>query len=108
MTLILCPECSKQISDKAPACPHCGIPAAYFPQSDVNIEVPMINDRVAVFPAQSDAPKSSSLPSPIPSVRNALITFTQDYHRLFAANAYIDYHRAAAFFACRLWTEESL
>lgn len=24
MALINCPECNKQISDKAPACPHCG------------------------------------------------------------------------------------
>lgn len=24
MSLIRCPECSKQISDSAPACPHCG------------------------------------------------------------------------------------
>jgi hypothetical protein len=27
MALIACPECSKGISDKAPACPHCGYPA---------------------------------------------------------------------------------
>lgn len=26
MALINCPECSKQISDKAQACPHCGYP----------------------------------------------------------------------------------
>ena len=24
MALILCYECEKEISDKAPACPHCG------------------------------------------------------------------------------------
>lgn len=24
MALINCPECNKQVSDKAPACPHCG------------------------------------------------------------------------------------
>lgn len=27
MALIDCPECSRQISDKAAACPHCGCPA---------------------------------------------------------------------------------
>lgn len=27
MALIACPECNKGISDKAPACPHCGFPA---------------------------------------------------------------------------------
>ena len=26
MALMSCPECAKQISDKAPACPHCGAP----------------------------------------------------------------------------------
>ena len=26
MALINCPECNKEISDKAPACPHCGCP----------------------------------------------------------------------------------
>lgn len=28
MAIIGCPECSKAISDKAPACPHCGAPRA--------------------------------------------------------------------------------
>lgn len=26
MALINCPECGREISDKAPACPHCGVP----------------------------------------------------------------------------------
>ena len=26
MSLIQCPECAREISDKAPACPHCGVP----------------------------------------------------------------------------------
>ena len=26
MALISCPECGREISDKAPACPHCGAP----------------------------------------------------------------------------------
>jgi hypothetical protein len=28
MALIKCPECSKDVSDKAPACPNCGAPIA--------------------------------------------------------------------------------
>jgi hypothetical protein len=28
MALIKCPECGKEISDKAASCPHCGIPNA--------------------------------------------------------------------------------
>lgn len=26
MALISCPECRRDVSDKAPACPHCGYP----------------------------------------------------------------------------------
>ena len=26
MALIKCPECGREVSDKAPACPHCGAP----------------------------------------------------------------------------------
>jgi hypothetical protein len=28
MALIQCPECSKTVSNTAPACPHCGVPIA--------------------------------------------------------------------------------
>lgn len=37
MALIKCPECGGQISDKAPACIHCGCPASEFP---VNNDLP--------------------------------------------------------------------
>lgn len=36
MALINCPECGKQISDKAGACPNCGCPIANAP-TDVKI-----------------------------------------------------------------------
>jgi len=35
MALINCPECSKEISDRAGACPHCGLPLPKFASSDV-------------------------------------------------------------------------
>lgn len=35
MALIKCPECGREISDKAPACPHCGYP---LEKSNVNQE----------------------------------------------------------------------
>ena len=28
MALINCPECASEVSDKAPACPRCGVPIA--------------------------------------------------------------------------------
>ena len=31
MALIKCPECGKEVSDKAEACPNCGYPACEFP-----------------------------------------------------------------------------
>src|SRR5258708_38202335 len=31
MALVACPECSKQISDRARACPNCGYPAPEVP-----------------------------------------------------------------------------
>ncbi len=30
MAIINCPECKREISDKAPACPYCGCPAEHF------------------------------------------------------------------------------
>ena len=33
MALIKCPECGKEISDKAPACIHCGYPLNPVPTS---------------------------------------------------------------------------
>lgn len=36
--LVPCPECRRQISDKAPSCPHCGVPLASGPVA--RIEAP--------------------------------------------------------------------
>lgn len=33
MALILCPECGKQVSDKAASCPNCGAPISGPPKS---------------------------------------------------------------------------
>ena len=32
MAMISCPECGKQVSDKAPACVNCGVPIGQSPQ----------------------------------------------------------------------------
>ena len=32
MTLISCPECGSEVSDKAPTCPRCGVPIASAPK----------------------------------------------------------------------------
>ena len=36
MALIPCPECNRRISDKAAACPHCGLPSPTRPTGDIN------------------------------------------------------------------------
>ena len=42
MALIKCPECGREISDKAPACPHCGTPVA-------NKKIPVHFEREKTF-----------------------------------------------------------
>lgn len=39
MGLITCPDCSKEVSDRAPACPHCGAPLAETPDSGRPVNV---------------------------------------------------------------------
>lgn len=40
MALIQCPECSKEISDKAAACPHCGNPLTPRPDATIVATAP--------------------------------------------------------------------
>lgn len=51
MTLIACPECGHEVSDKAPSCPHCGVPI--FRESKVVVygytQQFAINPKVHVF-----------------------------------------------------------
>lgn len=35
MALITCPECGKEFSDKASACPNCGCPITYIKKEDI-------------------------------------------------------------------------
>ena len=32
MALIMCPDCKREVSDKAEACPHCGCPLSDTPK----------------------------------------------------------------------------
>lgn len=47
MALINCPECGKQISDKAPSCPDCGCPInnAYVPKEDNSTKLANLYER---------------------------------------------------------------
>lgn len=49
MALFKCPECGREISDKADCCPGCGCPASEFPQNkqvDTRTEVERIADEI--------------------------------------------------------------
>lgn len=67
MSLIYCPECKNQISDKAEHCPHCGLPSAYFkaPTTDVAGDMDYTN------------------------LGNLLISFDRDYCSAFGQDHYI-------------------
>lgn len=74
MALIKCPECGSSISDKAEKCPHCGLPASYFPPSEV-----------------SEA-KESTAEIDYKNLGNLLLLFDRDYTTLFMADHYVSHH----------------
>ncbi|RII26755.1 MAG: hypothetical protein CXR31_10130 [Geobacter sp.] len=49
MALINCPECSREISDKANACPHCGYPIAKYAE-------PSLPETVLCLECKKDVP----------------------------------------------------
>ena len=91
MALINCPECSKEISDRAESCPHCGLPSKYFIRLLENTS------------------KISNKKEPIvdlSELRNVLISFDQSYQTFFGIGNYItksDFTKLKASF--RNWAE---
>jgi len=72
MPLINCPECEKQISDRALACPYCGLPSEYFaPKQAANTPIEL----------QGEIDYSM--------IRNDTISFDHAYQTMFSANHYI-------------------
>ena len=51
MALIKCSECGKEISDKAPACPNCGMPLRSKDRRTYNIIVTRENQWFLINPA---------------------------------------------------------
>lgn len=60
MALINCPECGKQISDKAANCPNCGYPVIPMPPGSGS------NQKPASAPQDTPLVRSSPVPSPQP------------------------------------------
>lgn len=73
MALIKCPECGSSISDKAEKCPHCGLPATYFPN------------------AEASASNASTGEIDYKNLGNLLLSFDRDYTTLFMADHYVSH-----------------
>ena len=58
MALIKCPECGKEISDKAPACIHCGFPLSTLKYSELNTSEPT-EHRLVIESIPSGSPKQA-------------------------------------------------
>lgn len=57
MALIVCPECRREVSDKAHSCPHCGLPAPGLARNATT------NEPGAVLQATGDERVSRPIPS---------------------------------------------
>src|SRR5450759_5160708 len=86
MALINCPECNKQISDRAEICPHCGLPKIYF-----NTHKAQESGRDVK--ASEDKPNTN-----YKVIRNMLIAFDRDYNAMFNTPAYIASSTARDFY----------
>ena len=73
MPLILCPECKKEISDRAEFCPHCGLPAKHF----------------GISAKKENNTTTANMSLDLSILRNDLISFDHSYQTYFGANHYI-------------------
>ena len=83
MALIVCPECGKNISDKASACPHCGLPAEFFVKKSTTVDTKggSSNSNTGL----PNMPKDVNLQN----LGNILVSFDKDYVALFNQNHYV-------------------
>ena len=73
MALIKCPECGKDVSDKAAACIHCGYPLAESVSSEQEKVVKILSSAYA-------APKSVA---PTPTPTNKFLLFSADNDHVY-------------------------
>jgi hypothetical protein len=58
MALIDCPECGGQVSDRAPTCPHCGVPIAAAAGTTATASA--VADTTPDQPAAAESPSASA------------------------------------------------
>lgn len=93
MPLITCPECQNKISDRAEACPNCGLPAKYF------------NASTALHDVKVETKLTQSLD--LAALRNTLIAFDHSYQAFFSSNHYITARELAMLqSAFSIWAEQ--
>ncbi|PKM79835.1 MAG: hypothetical protein CVU89_16595 [Firmicutes bacterium HGW-Firmicutes-14] len=68
MSLINCPECNKQISDKAEACPYCGLPGSYFSTRGDGAKEACVAETGAFYVHPAPDTAADELPSTLPDV----------------------------------------
>ena len=90
MALIICPECGKRISDKAAACPHCGLPAQYFQEKTV---ITPGDIRVS----GNDSPMEALDGIQLQGLGNVLVSFDKDYVSSFNPSRYVSSRERAHF-----------
>lgn len=76
MSLIKCPECNREISDRAESCPHCGLPKEF----------------------SSNKKEEDKATYDYKTIRNMLISFNKDYASIFSVNKYISTSEAQKFY----------
>ena len=60
MSLIICPECGKEISDQAVSCPNCGLPKAKSPNNSGNSFSRIVDEEAERMNANSQQKKATT------------------------------------------------
>jgi hypothetical protein len=71
MALIDCPECGAKISDKAPTCPHCGVPVAATLVQPAGAPTNTTNDASAPAQTNESAQTTAAEAKPLATERSA-------------------------------------